>query len=482
MADSDDEPIPPRKPKVEDSDEEVIQITKSGSKRVIVAADASSDDDAPIKFNRPSIELMAPRKTDNDERAMEFVTYRMAEIEREKQAAAEIEREKQAAAMSTAITPSNKAEDEDNLRRMLEKLGALERQQRAYSDKRKGEPPSLVIKANGELNKSQKIMQEDRLRRDKIRQQRHATEDEAHQMVCADWARTKQAIERIRKSMALKAQLAAKDPTLVAEFNILTKRFFRGDGPNSTCLPTQDELNQHMLDVMSILETLRDDPTNARIEGVFFSQVHISMAYVFLNQHKYPSFYFYLHKTKPMWIKLIGKRLCRYFRGADKAGMPESLLVYNDYASMVINVTECENDKEMTLDKLIEAVYHTIWCYMWLVRRRFKIVFYPEITLETARAFIEERAFPILEKHDGVKNLADDDDAVDDWLPVRRFRLAYAIIAYVKELYFEPESDAIDEKKLKILSRLAQFMESIRIVKANALNARFRDVKNRNVL
>jgi hypothetical protein len=174
-------------------------------------------------------------------------------------------------------------------------------------------------------------------------------------------------------------------------------------------------------------KTANKKPGEARV-GVpkYFSAVHFLESYVYLNMHKYPSFYAYLHGGPCRQETLIVKRLSERFRG-NRASMAKSITSFDSYAGLV-NYTH----QGQTLHALANVVIHTLSTCLLLIKDKFEIVFYPEITRESVQRFLIDKTFPKIRGHARPK--------VTD----KRIELCVEIAAFAEEAFFDHDAATLE--------------------------------------
>jgi hypothetical protein len=250
----------------------------------------------------------------------------------------------------------------------------------------------------------------------------------------------------------------ANTPNIVEEYKFLVDNFYKGDS---------DASFDHIKNMIQFMANVRLNPENMRSKtanrtpgearvGVpkYFSAVHFLESYVYLNMHKYPSFYAYLHGGPCRQETLIVKRLSERFRG-NRASMAKSITSFDSYAGLV-NYTH----QGQTLHALANVVIHMLLTCLLLIKDKFEIVFYPEITRESVRRFLIDETFPKIQRFD---------KATDKCI-----ELCVEIAAFAEEAFFDHDAATLEA--------LEKLINNVMSIGEATLRRRIHVVVNRSVI
>jgi len=268
------------------------------------------------------------------------------------------------------------------------------------------------------------------------------------------------------KAVAERADFFISNPGIKEEYMFMVNNFYTGD------LKKNDEGVKR---TMQYMVNVRSDPRNLRNETVdrhaavriaipkYLSAVHFVEAYMYLNMHKYPSFYEHMNADQQK-MTLTSTRLCSFFSG-DRTNIERSFSSYRRYAGLLYYMRKLEAEIEAgaaSLYSTANTVSYMISTSINLVdsANQFNIVFYPEITLESVQQYLANDVFPAIGK-------------VHDESDLRK-RFCGAIADYAEEAYYDGDT--------AVLKALQAMLHNVMQVQESTIQRRLHAVLTRQVV
>ena len=274
----------------------------------------------------------------------------------------------------------------------------------------------------------------------------------------------READAREAKVVAERADFNMRNPGIKEEYMFMVNNFYRGD------LIKTDEAANRMMQYMA---NVRLDPRNLRPETVdrhaavkiaipaYVSGVYFVEGYMYLNIHKYPSFYEHMNADKQK-MTLTSKRLCTFFSG-DRTNIEKSFSSYRRYAGLLYYTHKLEAEIEAgaaSLHSTANTVSYMLSTSIQLVNKHFNIVFYPEITVESVQQYLATEVFPAIGKARDKSDL--------------RMKLCTAVADYAEEAFYDGDA--------AVLKALQAMLHNVMLVQESTIQRRLRAVLDRQVV
>ena len=266
------------------------------------------------------------------------------------------------------------------------------------------------------------------------------------------------------KAVAERADFNIRNPGIQEEYMFMVNNFYRGD------LKKTDEGANRM---MQYMVNVRSDPRNLRRETAdrhaavaiaipaYVSGVYFVEGYMYLNIHKYPSFYEHMNADKQK-MTLTSKRLCTFFSG-DRTNIEKSFSSYRRYAGLLYYTHKLEDEIEAgaaSLYSTANTVSYMLSVSIQLVNNQFNIVFYPEITRESVQQYVVTKVLAAIGKTSDTSDL--------------RMQFCRAVADYAEEVFYDEDA--------AVLKALQAMLHNVMLVQESTIKRRLQAVLDREVV
>ncbi len=274
----------------------------------------------------------------------------------------------------------------------------------------------------------------------------------------------READAREAKVVAERADFNIRNPGIQEEYMFMVNNFYTGD------LKKTDEGANRM---MQYMVNVRLNPRNLRRETAdrhaavaiaipaYVSGVYFVEGYMYLNIHKYPSFYEHMTADKQK-MTLTSKRLCTFFSG-DRTNIEKSFSSYRRYAGLLYYTHKLEDEIEAgaaSLYSTANTVSYMLSVSIQLVNNQFNIVFYPEITRESVQQYVATKVLAAIGK---VRDKSD-----------LRMQFCRAVADYAEEVFYDDDA--------AVLKALQAMLHNVMLVQESTIKRRLQAVLDREVV
>ena len=274
----------------------------------------------------------------------------------------------------------------------------------------------------------------------------------------------READAREAKVVAERAEFNMRNPGIKEEYMFMVNNFYRAD-----LIKTERDANL----MMQYMVNVRSDPRNLRRETAdrhaavaiaipaYVSGVYFVEGYMYLNIHKYPSFYEHMNADKQK-MTLTSKRLCTFFCG-DRTNIEKSFSSYRRYAGLLYYTHKLEDEIEAgaaSLYSTANTVSYMLSVSIQLVNNQFNIVFYPEITRESVQQYVVTKVLAAIGKTSDTSDL--------------RMQFCRAVADYAEEVFYDDDA--------AVLKALQAMLHNVMLVQESTIQRRLRAVLAREVV